>query len=36
MSDKKPVFKPNKEFAKNAAVKNMCEYNELQDWAMED
>ncbi len=33
---KKPVFKPNKEFSKNARVKNMCEYNDLQDWATED
>lgn len=32
----KPVFKPNKEFAKNARIKNMCEYNELQEWAVED
>ena len=36
MSDKKPVFKPNKEFAKNANIKNMCEYHDLQDKAMED
>ncbi|MFT7005299.1 MAG: acetyl-CoA synthetase [Sulfurimonas sp.] len=36
MSDKKPVFKPNKEFAKNANIKNMCEYQDLQDRAMED
>ncbi|WP_372998969.1 acetate--CoA ligase [Sulfurimonas sp.] len=36
MSDKKPVFKPNKEFAKNANIKNMCEYHDLQDRAMED
>jgi len=33
---KKPVFKPNKEFAKNATIKNMCEYHELQDRAIED
>ncbi len=32
----KPVFKPNKEFAKNARIKNMCEYQELQDFATED
>jgi acetyl-CoA synthetase len=32
----KPVFKPNKEFSKNARIKNMCEYHELQDWATED
>lgn len=36
MSDKKPVFKPNKEFARNANIRNMCEYHELQDRAMED
>ena len=33
---KKQVFKPNKEFAKNARIKNMCEYQDLQDWATED
>ncbi len=32
----KNIFKPNKEFAKNARIKNMCEYQELQDAAMED
>jgi acetate--CoA ligase len=32
----KPVFKPNKEFSKNARIKNMCEYQALQDAAMED
>jgi len=35
-SQKKPVFTPNKEFAKNARIKNMCEYNELQDYATKD
>ncbi|WP_324171005.1 acetate--CoA ligase [Sulfurimonas sp.] len=35
MSEKQ-VFKPNKEFAKNARIKNMCEYQDLQDWATED
>ena len=25
------IFKPNKEFAKNANIKNMCEYKELVD-----
>ena len=30
------IFKPNKEFAKNANIKNMCEYYELQDYATED
>ncbi|MBL0707814.1 MAG: acetate--CoA ligase [Sulfurimonas sp.] len=33
---KKQVFKPNKEFAKDARIKNMCEYQALQDWATED
>jgi len=32
----KPVYKPNKEFAKNARIKNMCEYQDLVDWAVED
>lgn len=32
----KQIFKPNKEFSKNARVKNMCEYHELQDYAIED
>jgi acetyl-CoA synthetase len=36
MSDIKPVFKPNKEFAKNANIKNMCEYQDLQDKAIEN
>lgn len=30
------IFKPNKEFSKNARIKNMCEYHELQDWATAD
>ena len=33
---KKPVFKPNREFAATARIKNMCEYQSLQDWATED
>ena len=33
---KKPVFKPNKELAKDARIKNMCEYQALQDEAIED
>ncbi|PNV83632.1 MAG: acetate--CoA ligase [Sulfurimonas sp.] len=33
---KREVFKPNKEFAKNARIKNMCEYQALQDAATED
>jgi len=34
--EKKPVFQPNREFAKTARIKNMCEYNELARWAEED
>jgi len=34
--EKKPVFKPNKEFAKTARIKNMCEYQALQEEAIED
>ncbi len=34
--EKKPVFKPNKEFAKTARIKNMCEFHELQEAAAED
>ena len=30
------VFKPNPEFSKNARIKNMCEYQELQDFATRD
>jgi len=37
MSDTvKPTFYPNREFAKTARIKNMCEYNDLQTWAHED
>jgi acetyl-CoA synthetase len=37
MSDTvKPIFQPNREFAKNARIKNMCEYHDLQVWAEED
>ncbi|MEA3522549.1 MAG: AMP-binding protein, partial [Campylobacterota bacterium] len=36
MSEVKQIFKPNREFAANARVKNMCEYQALQDWATED
>jgi acetyl-CoA synthetase len=32
----KPIFQPNREFAKNARIKNMCEYHDLQAWAQED
>lgn len=30
------VFKPNREFSKTARIKNMCEYQDLQDFAMRD
>jgi acetyl-CoA synthetase len=30
------VFKPNREFSKSARIKNMCEYQDLQDFAMRD
>ncbi|ABB44728.1 acetyl-coenzyme A synthetase [Sulfurimonas denitrificans DSM 1251] len=30
------VFKPNKEFSKSARIKNMCEYQDLQEYALED
>ncbi len=33
---KKPVYKPNREFAASARIKNMCEYETLQAWATED
>ncbi|MEA3374230.1 MAG: acetate--CoA ligase [Campylobacterota bacterium] len=36
MSDQKPVFQPNREFAKEARIKNMCEYKDLYRWAEED
>ena len=36
MSEVKQIFKPNREFAANARIKNMCEYQALQDWATED
>ncbi|KIM10761.1 MAG: acetyl-CoA synthetase [Sulfuricurvum sp. PC08-66] len=32
----KPIFQPNRAFAKEARIKNMCEYNDLQQWAHED
>ncbi len=32
----KQIFNPNKEFAKSARIKNMCEYKDLQDYATED
>ncbi len=33
---KKPIFKPNRELSKSSRIKNMCEYQSLQDWATED
>ncbi len=33
---KKEIFKPNREFAKDARIKNMCEYQELMDSATDD
>jgi len=36
MSNIKEIFKPNREFAKDARIKNMCEYQALQDYASED
>ncbi|MCK9455378.1 MAG: acetate--CoA ligase [Sulfurimonas sp.] len=33
---KKEIFKPNRGFAKDARIKNMCEYQALQDAATED
>lgn len=32
----KQIYKPNKELSRNAAIKNMCEYHDLQDWAEND
>jgi acetyl-CoA synthetase len=32
----KPTFQPNREFAKQSRIKNMCEYHDLQTWANED
>ena len=29
-------YYPNKAFAKEARIKNMCEYNDLMEWARED
>ncbi len=36
MSESKEIYFPNREFAKQARIKNMCEYNELMSWAKED
>jgi acetyl-CoA synthetase len=33
---KKSIYHPKKAFAKEARIKNMCEYHELQNWAHED
>ena len=30
------IYYPDKEFAKQARIRNMCEYRELMDWAKED
>ena len=32
----KDLYQPNKAFAKEARIKNMCEYNELVEAANED
>ncbi len=32
----KSVYEPNREFAKTARIKNMCEYRDLATWAEED
>lgn len=32
----RPVFKPNRLFSQSARIKNMCEYEALQDFAKED
>jgi acetyl-CoA synthetase len=34
--EKKPIFYPDRAFAKQARIKNMCEYNDLMNWAKED
>ena len=36
MSESKELYLPDREFAKQARIKNMCEYKELMDWAKED
>ncbi len=30
------IYYPNRDFAKEARIKNMCEYNDLMAWAKED
>lgn len=32
----KPIFKPNRLFSQDSRIKNMCEYEALQDFAKED
>jgi acetyl-CoA synthetase len=34
--ENREIYFPNREFAKQARIKNMCEYKELMDWAKED
>ncbi|WP_457593461.1 acetate--CoA ligase [Hydrogenimonas sp.] len=36
MSEIKELYYPNREFAKEARIKNMCEYRDLMAWAEED
>ncbi len=38
MSDKhhRQIYQPNREYAKDARIKNMCEYQDLTRWAEED
>ncbi len=36
MSELKELYYPNKELAKEARIKNMCEYKDLYEWAEED
>ena len=36
MSEIKELYYPNRDFAKEARIKNMCEYNDLMAWAKED
>ncbi len=32
----KPIYYPNKELSRQARIKNMCEYEDLMEWAKED
>ncbi len=36
MSELKELYYPDREFAKEARIKNMCEYHDLMAWAKED